>query len=447
MAGNKRKADGGLYALLIGIDCYLPNKLPGGAYYKSLSGCVNDITLMEGFLKARMGLREECILKLTSSGSGPYPYEPAEEWPTYQNMVSAFRQVTAEASSESQVFIYYSGHGGRTPALHPELKTNGLDEALVPADIGDTTARYLRDIELAYLLQEMVDKQLWVTIVLDSCHSGGAVRGNSDIAVRGLDVVDRSPRPPGSVVASMEALAETWQRLGGETARNLEVGAGWLPDPGGYVLLAACRPSESAYETSFDGERHGVLSYWLLDALQQAAPGLTYRQLHSRVLARVHSRFNLQTPMLVGSGDRAVFGSDQVQPHFSVTVMETDAAHQRLRLNTGQAQGIKAGARFDIYPLQAADFASDTGRLGRAVVDEAGDTLSWARLDRARDSLSHQAGGPGRLRPPRECSAPADGCPGRAGRTRSASSRRAAAGFEKGQDSTQGQQDRFRCPG
>ena len=39
-----------LYALLIGIDCYLPNQLPGCYYYVSLGGCVRDITHVEEFL-------------------------------------------------------------------------------------------------------------------------------------------------------------------------------------------------------------------------------------------------------------------------------------------------------------------------------------------------------------------------------------------------------------
>lgn len=29
-----------LFALLIGIDCYLPNKLSNGSSYKNLQGCV-----------------------------------------------------------------------------------------------------------------------------------------------------------------------------------------------------------------------------------------------------------------------------------------------------------------------------------------------------------------------------------------------------------------------
>jgi hypothetical protein len=66
MTDDSREASG-LYALLIGIDCYLPNKLPGGGYYPSLNGCVRDIHHVEEFLKRRLGLSEENILKLKIS--------------------------------------------------------------------------------------------------------------------------------------------------------------------------------------------------------------------------------------------------------------------------------------------------------------------------------------------------------------------------------------------
>ena len=151
------------YALLIGIDCYLPNVLPDGTYYPSLQGCVRDINEVEALLKSKLQLPEQQIIKLTASNSGTTePSEPREQWPTYENMVAAFYKVTQIAQAGDQLYIHYSGHGGRTrPTLLPEQKgKDAFDESLVPTDIGDPEARYLRDIEMAQLLKTMVDKGL-----------------------------------------------------------------------------------------------------------------------------------------------------------------------------------------------------------------------------------------------------------------------------------------------
>ena len=190
MEDNKSNS---LHALLIAIDCYLPNRLPMGGYYPSLGGCVSDINRIENFLTQKIGLLSDNILKLTASNSGKSePSEPSDKWPTYDNMVKAFNQIIDKAASGDQVCIYYSGHGGRTTTAFPKLKgEDGLDETLVPTDIGNSEARYLRDIEIAHLLKKMVDKGLVVTMILDSCHSGGATRGNVGAATRGISEVDR----------------------------------------------------------------------------------------------------------------------------------------------------------------------------------------------------------------------------------------------------------------
>jgi hypothetical protein len=203
-----------LYALLIGIDCYLPNQLPDGGSYKNLSGCIRDIRYVEDFLKLKLKMPPEQIFKLTASNVGkPEPTEPPEKWPTYENMVAMFNHVTEVAEPGDQVYIHYSGHGGRVKTNYPQLKgENGIDEALVPTDIGNSTARYLRDIEIAKLLERMVDKKLVVTVILDSCHSGGATKGD-DAEIRGLDTIDETPRSTESLVASDEELAKTWKAL------------------------------------------------------------------------------------------------------------------------------------------------------------------------------------------------------------------------------------------
>jgi hypothetical protein len=43
-----------LRAILIGIDFYFPNTLPDGSSYRSLGGCVNDITRVENFLTGKV---------------------------------------------------------------------------------------------------------------------------------------------------------------------------------------------------------------------------------------------------------------------------------------------------------------------------------------------------------------------------------------------------------
>src|SRR5439155_16658074 len=129
---------------------------------------------------------------------------------------------------------------------------DGFDEALVPTDIGNSTARYLRDVEMVHLLKTMVDKGLIVTIVLDSCHSGSATRGVSGDTVRGLSTIDTTPRPTESLVASRDMLAETWRLLARRATRRYQLGSGWLPEVKDYVLLAACRANESAYDAGFD---------------------------------------------------------------------------------------------------------------------------------------------------------------------------------------------------
>jgi hypothetical protein len=91
------------------------------------------------------------------------PKEPKEAWPTYENIVGAWRKLLDQAQPGDQVFIYYAAHGGRTPTIYPQKKSadpKSEDESLVPTDIANSEARYVRDLEIAYLLRAMVKKKL-----------------------------------------------------------------------------------------------------------------------------------------------------------------------------------------------------------------------------------------------------------------------------------------------
>lgn len=382
-----------LHTLLIGIDCYMPNRLPRGYYYPSLGGCVRDIKHVEAFLLSRLGVEPERILKLTASlGSAQQPAEPRDQWPTYENMVAKFKQLSAIAKEGEQVYIHYSGHGGRTLTAYKSLKgDDGLDEALVPTDIGNSEARYLRDVELAYLLKAMVDKGVVVTVVLDSCHSGGATRGVGKATARTMaphpsgasdgSRIDVKNRPIHSDVASPHDLAAVWRSLASGT-RAAKPASGWLTEPKGYTLLAACRANESAYEDYFGGkEKNGALTYWLLDTLKSSGPSLSYNVLYQQLLSRIRSWMVEQTPQLQGEGDRVVFGSERIKPHYAIPVMQVDKARNRIGLNAGEAHGLRLGDLLAVYPLRSPDLEAKTDRQALAEISEmVGDSDSWATI-------------------------------------------------------------------
>ncbi|MEG4246249.1 caspase family protein [Microcoleus sp. Pol10_D6] len=369
---NQPEQTPNIYALLIGIDGYKPNRL-----YKDLKGAVRDINLVASYLLETLKIPSERVFKLTS----PNPevaetIETKDPEPTYKNIVAKFNAITEIAQPGEQVYIYYSGHGGRATTIYPELKggADQYDEGIVPSDIG-AGGRYLLDVELATLLKRMTDKGLIVTVIMDSCHSGGVTRG--DAAIRAGDGTDTTPPQKESSVALLEELSKNWKTL----TEGVDGDIAWVPPAKNYLLLAACRPNEYAYEYAFDGkERHGALTYWLIQTLATSSTGLSFRKLYDRVCAQIQSKFPQQLPMLVGDGTRAVFGNESIPHHYSVNVSGVDSNQKQITLNAGLAQGLSSGTRFAIYPLTATEFSNRQQQLAIIEIVEVQASKSLARV-------------------------------------------------------------------
>lgn len=336
-----------LYALLIGIDGYNPNPI-----FKHLKGAVRDINLVADFLQKSLHLNPDHLYKLTS----PNPdlgVASSDPLPTYENIVNTFEKLTAIAQPNDQIYIHYSGHGAQIATIYPELKGQGqYDEGIAPMDLGKE-GRYLRDVELATLLKRMTDKGLVVTVVFDCCNSGGATRG--DCEIRGAESPDTTVRSQDSLVSSRDDLMQTWRSLTNGTPTD-----SLLPQSRDYVFLAACRPSEFAYEYAVNRQdRHGALTYWMIDTLNNTPTGLTYRSLYNRINAKIQSKFlQRQLPMLMGDSNRQVFGLDQLPGRYAVTVLDVDAPKNQVRLSAGLAQGLSRGTQFAVYSLGTTDFSN-----------------------------------------------------------------------------------------
>ncbi|PSB39628.1 peptidase C14 [filamentous cyanobacterium Phorm 46] len=372
------------YALLIGINFYFPHRLPEGNYYKNLRGCVPDINHVETYLKDTFNLTPDQIIKLTATASDNpnQPQEPPELLPTYENIVAKFKELTAKAQPQDRVYIHYSGHGGRAKTIFESLKGSmALDEALVPTDIGQPNSHYLRDLELAKLLEEMVAKELVVTLVLDSCHSGGATKDieTDDGNVRRGDFIDMMERPTDSLVAPLQELAQNWQ-ISTEYSRNITVVNGLLPEPKGYTLIAACRDHEFAYEKVFEGtERNGALTYYLLKALREYGTEIPVKDLYDRISNLVHNDFTRQTPMLIGETNRTFLGGQSVVASRNAPVMKVDITKNRVQIQMGEANGLKKGAEFNIFRFGTRNEDSEQ-RIATVKVVEVGASDCWAEV-------------------------------------------------------------------
>lgn len=343
-----------IHGLLIGINHYQPNRL-----YKNLRGCVRDINLVDAYLQQSLRVSSKHIRRLTASAPEEIDLSRVrggqlDAEPTYENITRAFADITQTAREGDRIYIHYSGHGGRVVTLYPELKGEGQnDEGLVPSDYA-TSKRYVRDIEIATLLKRMTDKGLMVTLILDSCHSGGATRG--DCAIRGASEVDTQMSEMEmsemeSLVGSREELVANWRSLT-EGSRKQS----WLPGSQDYVLLAACRPTEFAFEYAVTGkERHGALTYWMIDTLNILGNQISYKTLHNRVSAKIQSKFPAQLPMLIGDAERTLFRGDRQSTKYTAAVL--GISDNLITISAAMPQGISKGVRFAIYPLGCEDFS------------------------------------------------------------------------------------------
>ncbi|KAL6975032.1 Metacaspase-5 [Sarracenia purpurea var. burkii] len=127
-----------------------------------LKGCVNDVTRMYQCLVERYGFSEDDITVLIDT-------DDSYTQPTGRNIRRAISDLIQSAHHGDLLFVHYSGHGTRLPAETGEDDDTGYDECIVPCDMNLITDDDFKE----FVLQ--VPEGSRITIVSDSCHSGGLI--------------------------------------------------------------------------------------------------------------------------------------------------------------------------------------------------------------------------------------------------------------------------------
>ena len=301
-------------ALLVGINDYKYQDIG------DLRGCLNDVANMRDLLTKRYGFKDSDVKVLTDHQA------------TQKGIVDAFRSHLVERvkSQDTVALFYYSGHGSQMGDVSGD-EPDGWDETLVTYDsgrLGDHENRDLSDDTLNLLVGELNQKTKNVVVMLDSCHSGTAVRASGR-----RRWVAPDPRIPRGTVA----------------ARGQDDAAGGFHAEGSeYVLISGSRSDEFSYERSIDGLHTGAMTWFLTDELRGAGPQDTYRDIMERVTTRVSTAYPEQHPQLEGSRmDTEVFGIKQLAPSPFIEVRLVDG---KLQLSAGLVHGLHQGSQFAVYP-------------------------------------------------------------------------------------------------
>jgi hypothetical protein len=328
------------YTILIGINFYTA---------QPLRGCVNDVQATEKYLRNLPYPVHIDVLSATSP-TDPHscsPIEDPQQWPTYGNVKASFQNIISMVKPGDFVHIHYSGHGTR---IEPSPANQYMgDVALVLLEWQNgNMIRYLRGVELAHIINTIVQNGVLVTLVLDCCFSGGVSREEDFNSIRSLSYsaeVDAAYPP-----LPEESVSVPTNNAGSRDGSMLP---NWLINPDKYTILAACGPHEVAREIGLrDGNRHGALSYLLLDTLSQTANSVkTSQEIYQNLCAIFRKDCPRQNPVLYGNADLSFFGPFVSGPIASFTVSSQQSSG--IRLEGGQAHGVCVGDLFTLQPFSS----------------------------------------------------------------------------------------------
>ncbi len=330
-------------ALVVAIDDYAVGQTyaPRGAdEWWDLKGSINDSRLVVELLQQRFGFKREEILVLRN------------EQATHAEILRSFdRWLIQQAGPDTQVLMWYSGHGSRAPDLSKVTgeEADGKDSTLVPWDArgarGD--APDLSDDELYSLLRSLAQRTPWITMVFDCCHAGGITRGPNARRGRWLPELENGITP--------EMLRNLWPAH----IPFLDDDQRLLYPPLPVVTISACGAEDQAEEyTPIQVEDRattfGAMTWFMAEALSDAGPQVTWAELIEETALRVSSRFEQQV-QATGPIDRQVLGGGYGPPlpGFRAVLLQDE-----LSLSAGGVHGLAPGQQLELFDLTRAAVGS-----------------------------------------------------------------------------------------
>jgi hypothetical protein len=341
-------------ALLIGINIYQPQgttaEHPAGCTYgrceltafQNLDGSVNDAASMADLLTSpKFGFPANQVVLLTNPAP-PHPRPgvivlPASQT-TRDGILAAMQRYLVDLPQKGDTVVFYDASHG---SLRVNSKGNKLtvlvngkyvhaDSTLVPAD-AYTGGYDVRDREMTRIFNAALDKGVHLTVIFDSCHSGGITRGIGTKYVERTLAFD--PRDIGEAPGTETPPSER------------------KDNPA--LIFSAAQQDETAKEmppADANAEPHGAFTAALLEALEVLPADTPASLIYERVRAVLEgSSVPDQEPDLDASEARRqqpLFGGAAAMSGKVRSTALGTGSDGTVSLDIGQAAGLGAGTEF-----------------------------------------------------------------------------------------------------
>ncbi len=356
-------------ALLLGINTYQPpgttaEHPPGCIYgrcelgaFENLDGAVNDASAMADLLTSPKFAFPAAQVVLLTNPNPTHPHPGVTILPAAQTtrdgILAAMQKYLVDLPQKGDTVVFYAASHG---SLRVNSKGNKLtvlvngrylhaDSTLVPAD-AYKGGYDVRDREMTRIFNAALDKGIHLTVIFDSCHSGGISRGigtkykERKLAFDPRDIAEEPASLPGTGATDAGSTAPT------ERTDNPA------------LVFTAVQQDQTAKELPLSGtntEPHGAFTAALIEALESLPTNTPAADVYQRVKAVLEGgEVPEQEPELDAATARRrqpLFGGAATENgKLRAFVLKTDD-DGKVWLDIGRATGIGVGTEFTSIPV------------------------------------------------------------------------------------------------
>ena len=350
-------------ALLVGINTYQPEGTaavhPAGCTYgrcdltsfDNLNGPLNDVVAMRDVLTSpKFGFPIDKVVAVTDPILPASPLHYANLGPnqtTHDGILAVMQHyLVDDPQRDDTVVFYFAGHGSlrvNSKGTKLSLSVNGhithADSTIVPSDAW-RGAFDVRDREMTRIFNAALDKGIKLTVILDSCYSGGLTRG---ITFKGKQATTRwVPYDPRDINEGPDLLPSGDLRPAPTERENNPT-----------LIFSAAQQDQSAQEVPPPDDiprPHGAFTIALIKALQVLPANTSAATVYMRVKAYMEgSGIGDQTPSLdAGPSRRAapLFGGSAENKGKVRAAVVTRYSDGKAQLDIGKLAGIGPNSEF-----------------------------------------------------------------------------------------------------